>query len=182
MASRFNSRIFLDNLGRSLAKAAKRRALPAVKSRTLREFAATVRRSSTTARAVWAVHMPHYWAVFNNDGTRGARAPRGKKIAFFPDKSKDPRTKGGEDYPVRLSKRRKLRMSRSKFRSAIRKKDLILTNKVKGTPAQKFFDNDGGMRGFTEEANKIGSEQMSEAVKLYMGKDLKISETLKMTI
>lgn len=47
-----------------------------------------------------ALFVPQYWAVPYHEGHGPVE---GKKMIFFPDKTKDPRTGGGKNYPVRAS-------------------------------------------------------------------------------
>lgn len=171
---KFNSEKFLDHLAMKMAAAGKKRALPYIKSKTLRMHTSTVRRRKSRKLAVWAITIPHYWAVFRNDGTRSAKAKKGRFIALFPNKRDDPRTSGGNDYAKRLVHRRKLKWSKKQIKKAIAKKELVFTKKVDAAPAEKFFDNDGGMQGFSQEASKLAEKEMTKAVKNYLGPDLNL--------
>ena len=179
---KFDSSRFLDTLAMKLAAAGKRRAMPHIKSATLRESTVILRRKKSSRSATWAIHMPQYWARFKNYGTKGSRAKKGGLIAFFPNKKDDPRTSGGTDYAVRLSRRRKLKWSSKKIKKAVASGELVLTKKVGPTPAEKFFDNDGGMSGFSHEAHAIAKKEMTKAVKAYLGPDLNIEVTMDVFI
>ena len=98
----------------------------------------------------WVLWLPQYWAVYAHDG-RGPVRPRGarvrqkppskaagaSKLRYFPDKTQDPRTDYGRNYPSRLSDIRYLTPEQLKtLRGAYVETDYI--GPMQGTP---FFED-----------------------------------------
>ncbi len=176
---KFKSRAFLERVGEKIAKRARTYVRPKVKSKTLRNALTVVRRSASARRVVHGVYVPHYWAVYVNDGRRGFFARRGGALAWFPNSEDDPRLKTG--HPVRVSDRRKLRIGKKEMRRLRKQKKLVFSKKVRATKGEHFFDNDRGMRGFEREASGIASKEMSKAVKQFLGKDLRLKVTSQLS-
>lgn len=54
------------------------------------------------------VQVPHYWAIYLNDGRGVVRPVDARVLVWFQNPKDDPRTDFGRRYPVRYRKRRRL--------------------------------------------------------------------------
>jgi len=135
------------------------------------------------------LYIPHYWAVYVNDG-RGASIPsRTTYFVWWRDPAKDPRF-SGSTTPERASSVRRLTAQEWRYYSTIRRNqirageepDMIIARSVKGTPPRKFFDNDGGMASFLDEANRICQELYRAFVLDYFDGLLDLKGTLKVPL
>lgn len=134
------------------------------------------------------LYIPHYWAVYVNDGRRASTPTRTTYFVWFRDPAKDPRFTGSHT-PERANQVRRLTQREWRYYLAIRRAqllagkepDMIIARQVRGTPPRKFFDNDGGMAGFLAEANRVGQETYREFVRLYLGDlmNMKLSNVVK---
>lgn len=77
-------------------------------SETLAKFMDFVVDEVRPSYARGRILVPHYWANFVHDGRGAIQMPPGRYMCYFPDKTEDPRTSGGLDYPVRRQDRRHL--------------------------------------------------------------------------
>lgn len=171
---KFNSKKFLWEAGRISAVRVRARAAIKVKSTQLRQALALKQYKTTKNQSQWAVYIPHYWAVYYHDGRRPVKAKKGKRMVFFKNPKDDPRHHG--KYPERLKQKRSLRLSKQEFRR-LRPK-MVIARKVKGTTGEFFFDNRFGMAGILTPVGNEISGLFSEHVKDFLGKDLRIKETL----
>ena len=54
------------------------------------------------------IQIPHYWALYLNDGRGVVRPQDAKVLVWFQDPTDDPRTGNGRRFPVRARNRKKL--------------------------------------------------------------------------
>lgn len=178
----------LPKVAEELSKAGYRKAIVAIRSKQLRAGLKRVKRGDS----VWALHIPHFWAVYLNDGRKAVSPKTATYLVWFRDPKQDPRLNNGRT-PERASQIRRLTQAQFKKFAAINRKKIkaykqrtgkrILTSSdyasmnlpmvvVKqsprsgdSVPGQHFFDNvPGGMGGFIEEASSIAKRMTSEHV------------------
>lgn len=155
------------------------------KSKTLAE--SLTKRFDLSGPSRVDVYLPHYWAVYVHDG----RKPFSKQkfMLWFRDPKDDPRLRGG--YPVRRSGVR--RLSRRQFYYWLQKNKealaagepppMIVTKVIrKATPPTRFFENDGGMKGFPDRAGEIVKREFSQHVKETLGDLLHIDARLDLRL
>lgn len=132
-----------------------------------------------------AVHIPHYWAVFVNDGRRPFAMPGDRVMVWFRNPLNDPRLRGG-NYPVNRADLRHLNKEQFQFWLEENRRarargvpvPMIVTRRItKPTRAKKFFDNDGGMYGFWRDASRAAQPIVAAEIKKLLG-DIRITETL----
>lgn len=154
------------------------------------------------------INVPHYWAVILHDG-RGPSPRDGEGLLiWFPNPNNDPRLRGGR-YPVRRSDVRHL--TKSEFQAAQRVNQQIIkrykerTGKFSLTKSdydqmnlymiiakrsprnggrvegKYFMNNDAGMRGFGQEANRIGKNIAAPYMTNYLKNKGVLNKTIKNT-
>ena len=176
----------LPALAEELSKRAYRKALPAIRSRQLKAGLQRVQRGG----ASWALHIPHFWAVYLNDGRSAVTPKNATYLVWFRNPKDDPRLVNG-NTPERLSQTRRLSSAQFKYwagknreiikryRRATGKRILTRSDYeamklpmvvVKMSPrtglpveGQHFFDNvpGGGMYGFMREAGDLAKQYTS---------------------
>lgn len=180
----------LPELAEELSKKGYERAQVSILSSQLRNGLQRKRR----AASIWALHVPHYWAVYVHDG-RGPATPKNAAfLVWFRNPRNDPRLNNGRS-PERLAQTRRLSSSQFKYWSAKNREIVkryrrrtgkkILTSSdyeamqlpmivakmsPKGggkIPGQRFFGNAAGegMAGFKEEASRIAVRMTSNHVR-----------------
>ena len=145
----------------SLGAAGFARAGPEIEADTLRS-ALIVLRSAGLSEV--RLHIPHYWAVFYHDGRPGFSG--NPFLVYFNDPNDDPRISGSSS-PERLSQTR--RLTRAEFEDGLLRNQLrrangqppfmFIVRQVGPAEAHPFFENDGGMAGFTEQVSSPQGEQ-----------------------
>lgn len=148
----------------------------ASKSRTLARSLTVEQRVPTRPSAIRvAVSLPHYWALYVNDGRPAFSNP--KVMVFFRDPRNDPRLSAG--YPVRKADIKR-GMSPAEWQvwqaeNAISRalglpRPMVVTKTIyKDTTAKRFFENDGGMAGFPVVARYEIRRQVSELTRSQLG-------------
>lgn len=99
------------------------------------------------AKGQGRVTVPYHWAHYVHDGRSEIRLPKGEYLIFFPNKRDDPRTDGGENYPVREFQARSLSPEQFKHFDGINKQRralnqppiMIVTRHVKAPRADKII-------------------------------------------
>jgi hypothetical protein len=154
-------------------------------------FSGTLSRAVTSYRdsdTHGAVHIPHYWAVFVNDGRRPFSMPGNRVMCWFRNPLNDPRLKGG-NYPVnRADVRHMTRVDFEFWLEENRKArvrgvpvPMIVTRRItKPTQAKRFFSNNGGMFQFWQDANIAARPIVQAEITKLLGKDLNIKATLNL--
>lgn len=167
-------RDFLIELTEQLAEAALRHAKPkiAVHSKTLAETVTKVRISRTEV----AVHLTHYWAIYVHDGRRAFTTPG--MMIWFRNPKDDPRLRAsGGQTPARRTQLRSMYEFETEFKYWKAKnrevdpdgtrpqlRPMVVTRSSGAVQPKRFFENDGGMRGFPEKAAAIVRRMFSEHV------------------
>lgn len=125
------------------------------------------------AKGQGRVTVPYYWAHYVHDGRPPISLRPGEYLIFFPDKRDDPRTDGGENYPVREFQARTLSSADFQRFDAINRQRrltggrpiMIVTRHVKAPRASKiipFFAE--GLKPLGGLASAIIPPKMSELV------------------
>lgn len=131
------------------------------------------------------IQVPHYWALYIHDGRQPFNKARGV-MCWFVVPLQDPRLRGGVT-PVRASQLRRLTKQEfffwvQKNREAIARGEqppMIITRRItKATTAKRFFENDGGMAGFSRQAAEVVKTDFSEYVRSQLSDLLNIHETI----
>lgn len=135
------------------------------------------------------LYIPHYWAVYVNDGRPPASPERTTYFVWWRNPADDPRFSGSHT-PARANQVR--RLSRDEWRHYYSERrrqikagelpDMIIAKQVADVPPRKFFDNDGGMASFLLEANRIGQEVYRQFVRESMGElfDAKLTNEIRL--
>jgi len=142
------------------------------KSRTLaREMQSFIQ---TTERGF--LYVDPYWAVYFHDGRTSIV---GKNLVWFKNPRLDPRRPGGRT-PNRARDLRSL--TKSEFRDAREKGQIIVTRRVRGVSPTPFFSNRGGMAGFRAEAGRIVQREFRRFLVEQLGEDLLRSGTISLPV
>lgn len=133
------------------------KARPQIPSRTLRR-ALEVRINPTDLRAI--LHIPHYWAVYVHDGHGPIEPVARQWLAFFPDKTKDPRTDFAQNYPVRVTDIVSLHdaMTDEEFKEAKRERDLVFSKRSPAREGTPFFED--GLAGSASIVTPLVRDEM----------------------
>lgn len=147
---------------------------PKIPSRTLRKALNLFVVSDTEGR----IQIPHYWALYVHNGRGPFSAPAGRYLVWFRNPKDDPRLRNGVT-PVRASQLRHLTPSEyyhwlqvnAQARKEGRDPPMVVTRAVrKGTPPNRFFATDGGMRGFPQRAQEVVREDVLKHIRESIGK------------
>lgn len=169
----------LPTLAEELSKAAYNRVLPKIRSNQLRRGMRREQRGESS----WALHIPHFWAVYFHDGRGPVYSKRNGYLVWFRNPNNDPRLRGGLT-PERLSQTRRLSKVDFQKWSTINRNIVkryrqrtgrrVLTSSdyeamqlpmvvikmsprdARPVPGALFFDNgpNGGMSGFKQYASR----------------------------
>jgi len=109
------------------------------------------------------VYIPHYWAIFVHDG-RGPFGPRSAKwLVWYKNPFEDPRLEDGVRQKRFKDTRR---LTKDQFQTDLALGKLIITKRVtESMRPNRFFDNDDGMRGFSNSLSKIIPKTFSSYVR-----------------
>jgi hypothetical protein len=163
-------RRLLEKLGRLGIRYVK----PKVPSKTLRKSLNFFAARETKGY----IQIPHYWALYVHDGRQPFSMPAGRYLVWFRDPADDPRLPNGVS-PVRAKDLRHLSAEEYSFwldqnRQAVkdgREPPMIVTRRIrKPTPPTHFFENNAGMKGFAEFAEKAVAEDVQEYLRTEIGK------------
>lgn len=141
------------------------------------------------------LEIPHYWAVYVHDGRGPFGARRARFLVWFRNPNNDPRLSGGLQ-PERYSQVRRLTKQQFQFwlnenrrafdRGTIPPMIVLRDPNFRplrhpGNPPTHFFENfvGGGMHGFVDVANSIGSVMVKTAINERLADILSISMTAK---
>lgn len=118
--------------------------------------------------AVGFLFIPHYWAVYVNDGR-----VTDSLLVWFKDPKDDPRLSGNE-WAVRRNQVRRLtklewKAWRLKNRKAIADGRIVIVFSRRPRLPKKFFDNNGGMSAFKSSPGPIAKAMFSQHVKDSLG-------------
>lgn len=182
---KFPTRRVVQGLAKLGAIEAKRYAVPRMDSKNLADNVKVEHRSTDSTKSTWAAHVPHYWAVFRNDGTKAKRLSKGKWFAIFPNPLDDPRHRGR--YPKRLANRKKLNLTRKRIKRLKKQGKMYFTNRISAAEGEHFFDNGptGKMALFAPIGGAAILKAFHKSVKEFLGDDFKIDEygiTLNLSI
>lgn len=182
------SKSFVPRFAEELSKRGFRKVLPAIRSNQLRRGLVRV----LNADGSWALHIPHYWAVYLHDG-RNPVSRKGGYLVWFRNPNDDPRLSGGRS-PERLSQVRKLSKGNFQKWAAVNRRIIKAYRQRTGkrvltssdyesmklpmivaklsprsgyyVPGNPFFSNgpNGGMHGFRQEADGVADSMTSRYV------------------
>jgi len=146
-----------------------------------RQLAAALRVRTTGTNSV-AIHIPHYWAEYVHDGRTAPVLPTSpvKAFVWFTNPLEDPRIPGGLT-PERVSQLKHLKLPKGLFREMLQDGRIIVRRKIqKPTNASPFFENSGGMLGFSSVVSSIAPKVFSDFVleKLKAAKVLQHKQTI----
>lgn len=142
-------------------------------------------RAEVISRTEARLYIPHYWAVYVNDGRRAFSARNTVFLVWFRNPADDPRF-SGSTTPERRSQVRRLTPGEwdgflEDNRKAIsegRQTPMIVARHVGPVSAKKFFDNNGGMSDFHRLAGLAAKKSFGEHIKQSVGKNLNIKSNL----
>lgn len=120
--------------------------------------------------------VPHYWAIYYHDGRGAIRAKKGKVLVWFASIEDDPRV-SGTGHPVRVSRRRRLNLSKSQFRR-LRKAGKLIVSKRSGPADGKPFYR--VLRGFGSRVGDIAADEVGTFLRDGLRRDgtLRMKETI----
>lgn len=141
------------------------------------------------------LYIPHFWAVYVNDGRGPVHAKKATFLCWFRDPGDDPRF-AGRTTPERAKDIRRLTASewdfwiaRNRFaRAAGQLPPMVVIGPMRqplpAVSGKKFFDNTGGMAAFHDEANRVGKEAFREHVRTFMGDllNMKLTTSVRLPI
>ena len=186
----------IPEFAEELSKRGFQKVLPAIRSNQLRRGLVRIQNGESS----WALHIPHYWAVYNHDGRSPVRPRKASYLVWFRNPNDDPRLSGGRS-PERLSQVRKLSKGNFQKWSAVNRQIVknyrrrtgkrVLTSSDYETmklpmivaklsprgnyfvPGNPFFSNgpNGGMNGFIKEADTLADKMTSQAVLGFLRKE-----------
>jgi len=173
---KFPTRRVVQGLAKLGALEAKKYSVPRIESTTLADNVKVEHRRTGPTKSTYAAHIPHYWAVFRNDGTKAKKLPKGKWFAIFPNPLDDPRHRGR--YPKRLANRRKLTLTRKRIKRLKKQGKMYFTNRISAAEGDHFFDNGPGgkMALFAPVGAAAILKQFRGDVLEFLGDDFKIDE------
>lgn len=187
---------FMRRAARRIANVAYRRVQPRVSAasttlgRDLKIYVNAPRAGSIRA----GLAIDYYWALYVHEGRR----PFGKRryMVFFRNKALDPRLQRGVS-PRRKSQLRRFRnLSRAQYERALElnrlhrraggsdaTRPVVFTKKIaKPTPPNRFFSNNGPLRGLDKDANRVVKPEFDAYVDRLLGRDLSRKEPLSLVI
>lgn len=165
-------KVFTRELVQLLSDAAVAYARPRIHSKTLSNAIFSFVQSDTKGGA----QIPHYWAVYLNDG-RGSFGPVSKKVLiYFRDPKDDPRLKGGVS-PERYASVRSLTTAEFRFwagKNTLARRDgrpvpMIVRRRVGPMHGTGFFENNRGMNGFVNIANGLAFPKAISFLRTLLG-------------
>jgi len=149
-----------------------------LESRTLRR-ALTCRVDATGATVDAILSVPHYWAVYYHDGRGSITAKKGKFLVWFASIEDDPRV-NTTGYPVRVTDRRKLRLSKEQFKRLHKAGKLIIAKRSGPADGKPFYRV---LTGFGSRVDDIASEEIESLILDGLRRDgsLRVKDTLTFT-
>jgi hypothetical protein len=150
-----------------------------LESGTLRR-ALNCRVDATSADVEAILSVPHYWAIYYHDGRGEVRAKRDKVLVWFASIEDDPRV-NSTGHPVRVSQRRKLRLSKTQFRRLRKAGKLIVSRRSGPADGKPFY---AVLRGFGGRVGDIAVEEIEALILDGLRKDgsLRVKETINVTL
>lgn len=169
-----SSDAWLTRTARKLARQGVSYARPNIPSKSLRAAIQAVVEANPGEATVF---IPHYWAVFVNDGRKAISMPPGAFLVWFRDPTNDPRRPGGHT-PERAADFRRLTPAEFKYWMAQNRladqigspRPMIVTKAVSAVRPAGFFDNDKGMALFVRQAHRILREDFDKFVRQELGR------------
>ncbi len=168
------------NIARRICDRARLEVGRVLESGTLRR-ALNCRVDATGADVEAILSVPHYWAIYYHDGRGEIRAKKGKVLVWFASIEDDPRV-NASGHPIRVSDRKKLRLSKTQFRRLQKAGKLIVSTKsgpAKGKPFYKVLRGLGGRVGdiangeienlILDGLKKDGSFRVKETINVPLG-------------
>lgn len=138
--------------------------------------------------------IPHYWAVYVNDGRNSFTSTNGWLI-YYRNPAQDPRF-NGRQTPARANQighltRNQVNRARAMNRAALKRgvsyrdlpvKFIRFPRRVKGVAAKRFFENDGGMRRFIIEYPPLAKAEVEKAFRAFLKPIFRPGVTEKRTL